>query len=862
MSFFDDVLEEGKKALGLQKSPSQNTGITPATPWSAFNNEEVFFRRKDIKGENWNKFFPYRLMVIDVNESSKGGYKPVSTGLQVRQDITTQTIEGRTTVTVQPMGNTWVYTFPISPSKLTIVNPFAIRTTSTLQGVLEEHNGTKFKTINISGTTGVWPNRPSLNKAAEPSSSIAASLFSSSFSALSNVASSVNRLKNIAGGNHPASTPKAPKPENALLEQTGYYQAQLLEQFLEQYTIAKKDPANKSWRLVFDIPKKNESYIVTPLMYVSDQNKEKPIEWLYNIQLKAWKRIDINSPTGSISPTKIQLNANAYQRILGSINEARRLVGNSMNLVKAVRSDFQKPLNALRQSALLVKDTVGLAASVVDLPKQIIGDYESSIKDSFAILGDAGQELVNLLPGGGFQAMQKTTTDNEGLSDKQVLNGALGNERKNFLKSDPANNVFDNPEESFEFFNAIDTGILNLNQAQQDVIDNEFETVRGFTVEDIKDMKTTILDLALGINNRYGAGDETVARIYGNPTPRSRVIPMTVEENEIVAALFEVIQGLDYLTATKELDKGNTQSSLEYVGGLANDSDIAFELSNSKFLVPVPFKLNIEQISLRYLGDANRWMEIATLNNLKSPYIDEDGFSLNLLSNGDGRQFNINSNENLYIGQKINLFSTTVSVFIRKIQNIEKISDTNFLITVDGVDNLDSLKIAENAQIKAFLPGTVNSQNTIYIPSKEAAPADDETFSVPYLTEDALTGLSKIDWLLTDTGDIATDALGDIRLSNGMTNIIQAIRQKIVTKKNSLLRHPDYGLGVSPGISHADVLASEIFKDITDMIQQDPRFSSVDKLVLDIKGPVLSIKMNISLAGNNGLLPIDFKVAI
>jgi hypothetical protein len=181
---------------------------------------------------------------------------------------------------------------------------------------------------------------------------------------------------------------------------------------------------------------------------------------------------------------------------------------------------------------------------------------------------------------------------------------------------------------------------------------------------------------------------------------------------------------------------------------------------------------------------------------------------------------------------------------------------------VDGLDNLSTLKTSENAKMVAFLPGTVNSQNMIYIPSDEVAPDGDDTFSIPYLEEDELSGLSKIDWLLTDTGDLALDATGDFRLANGLTNIIQAIRQKIVTKKGALFAHPNYGLGVSPGTSHADILAGDIFDDMRDMIEQDPRFSGIERLILDIKGPVLSIKAEIALIGNRGLLPINFEVDI
>ena len=297
---------------------------------------------------------------------------------------------------------------------------------------------------------------------------------------------------------------------------------------------------------------------------------------------------------------------------------------------------------------------------------------------------------------------------------------------------------------------------------------------------------------------------------------------------------------------------------------MADEAGIDFDAeSPSKFLVPVPFGLSIEELSARYLGDPDKWIEIVTINKLRSPYIDEDGFELNLLSNAEGRQFNIDDFENkLFIGQKIILKSDTTPSFSRKITSVEKISDNNFLVNVDGLANLDNLTIVNNARIQGFLPGTVNSQNQIYIPSSRPAQEDDRVFEISHLDEQNLTKVSKVDFLLTENFDIALNSLGDFRLSNGLTNLVQALKLKIRTRKGSLLRHLDFGLGLNHGISVADIESGDLVSVLNQMVQADPRFSSISKVSFRLAGSTLAIDMVINVANSTGIVPITFDIRV
>lgn len=871
----DQAVQSVKSAAGIVTTIQNNSSsYNTALPWQSRSvngqNSNVidskFFHYIQIDPTRWDQLFPYRLIVIDSTTnttvaSSSGGYSGTTGGIAntslLNISVSTGTSSALVTFT---NSSAWIFQLPITPQQLVINEQFAIQTSATLRGILEEHSGSRFKLINAQGTMGVWPYRSSVTK---PSGTpgIIQSVFGGTIAALGSVVGQVSQVINTATTGSPANKPASLRPETSQFGQTstGYYQALKLQQFLEQYVEAKRNPANASWRLVFDIPKQNQSYVVTPVSYDWVQSATKPTEITYRFQLKAWRRIDLNQTTSPTSPNNQPISPGILQRVLNTINEAQQVLSASLNLIGSVRSDVDTPLNVLRQTVLFVKGLAGVVNTAADLPSQIASDYSSAIASAITTLSSS--ILTNVSDPGvtaSVKAIVTQSAQSEGLSMSAVSSGQLGSTAATYQSLNPVQNIFSNPYANFLLFDQVPLNSLSLSNAQSAVIQTIINQASETTIAQLKSYRATILQLALQLSNSFGTGSAYYNQIFQLPPPTPGFIPITIDQYEILASLYETMACYDILTASTQVDDQAIATSMEYVAGLADTAGIAFTIPTSKILVPVPFGLTIEAISARYLGDPDSWIEIATLNGLRDPYIDENGFQLPLLSNAIARQVVIGDADDLFVGQTIILNAIGQLPSPRTILSIEQLSTTNFLLTLDGLPNLDNYTTAANAYVQSYLPGTVNSQQKIYIPSNQPVPDVSNIIPPSSTSSDPLTGLSKVDWLLTDSGDIAVNNYGDFRYSSGITNIIQALRIKFGSQANTILTHPNFGLNVRVGSISSEVQLQELYNSINNMIAQDPRFQGVSNLQITLNGPTLGINLGVTLPNQSGVFPVSF----
>ena len=113
--------------LGVNTS----TEIAPIPPYTPPYPNDDSRKIYEVKSERWSKNANYSFVVADSYE----GYGFV-------YDIT-------------PVSGWREFVLPINPQAISVSVPFAISLIPTTRGILEEHNGTVFRNISISGTTGV-----------------------------------------------------------------------------------------------------------------------------------------------------------------------------------------------------------------------------------------------------------------------------------------------------------------------------------------------------------------------------------------------------------------------------------------------------------------------------------------------------------------------------------------------------------------------------------------------------------------------------------------------------------------------------------------------------------------------------------
>jgi len=571
-----------------------------------------------------------------------------------------------------------------------------------------------------------------------------------------------------------------------------------------------------------------------------------------------------------------------------------------MAMGNAIRADFAKLVNMVREVILIAKDIAGIAKSIIDLPGDLIraikGPIMAAIEEvkgawaevaasihNFPIdmrklgleatnAGISADGLATVADAGSVRSAGLTSTGTAGATagtdgTNAARPGAGAGSTAPKVNASPLiDTILNDPVIGGPLLAVTNLDQLTLPINLQIKIQEEVNRVRNYTRQNFTEMKEFAQSFSRDSAVAFGLGDATTDATLGY---YSAVYPSgnrkpTRKEFDLLNALRSFVRVLDDLTVFEVKGDNAINESFNFIGKLAPGANIAFNISKSKRAVPVIYEKTIEEMAQFYLGDSNRATEIVILNGLAAPFIDETGTDATLLSNATGNSLNISDGSALYIGQKIILSSTVVVPFSRAILDIRKLSPSHYLISVDGAADLSRLKLTNSAKITYFQRGTVNSNNTIFIPSNlDISQVPDRMRPLPYYFQD-VDGLAKftgVDIALGSNNDIVMSKNGDLALAGGLANLQQALKIKFITPRGSLIRHQGFGCGITPGTSQADTSAGEVKDQAEATISADSRFSEIQFLQIAINGPVLSINGSVGVNSSNAVLPFSLAVS-
>lgn len=785
-----------------------------------------------IDGTRWDKCYPYQLMVLE--RDAAGGYT---------------------------QKNGWVYTLPCPPESLSFGMPFAMKADVTLDGVVEEDNGAPVRYISISGTFGTNPARASVGS----SINFADSIFAGSIGAAADLSLAIANLGSVSQQQNPAFVHSEIdySDDGDLSRTTGFYQWRLFAMFMEAYAELKKKAEGRRCRLAFAIWKDESVYVVTPQSFNMERSVGPgPLSYNYSFSMKATGRVVISGVANTLKKPPLGF----LKSLLLAVNGARRILIAAQRLPMALANDIKAlGIEPLRQLTFFLKDALNFPLTFADTADAFVNDAKWAIVDALNTVNSGRRiqkAIVDRYVQTGSNAKEAWSMIAAAAGERQDTDD---NTKAKTSASHPAKSLFDDPRNIFDLLDAVNVGDIPISVKLASRLQEARNQARKTLVSDLQDIANRLRLLSELFARAVGASNKTYDDTYGVTHPATRgqaLTEPTDEDYDAMYAINDVIINLQSVIASKTDENNRLLNALDYIAGLAQRSGTAFTVPVSKFAVPFPYGSTLESLALTYLGDPNRWMEIAALNGLHEPYVDEEGFDQFLQVNGDGNVVMVADATQYFVGQAVWISSRAAVRTSRHITKIVHLSPTQHAITVDGASNLSQYSTLAGAVIHAFIPNTVNSQMILYIPSSTPPGASDfKTNAIPGANEyDPLIAVGGVDFLLDSSNNLVIGPDGSDRWAVGLTNIVQQVRLAFDTPLGALLDHPNFGNPIKVGMSVADLDPGTAAQYIESMFADNPSFSGVSAVQLRIQGPGAKIGVALNIAGTSQVIPVSVEL--
>jgi hypothetical protein len=410
------------------------------------------------------------------------------------------------------------------------------------------------------------------------------------------------------------------------------------------------------------------------------------------------------------------------------------------------------------------------------------------------------------------------------------------------------------------FLYLITTKEIKPNKDEIDYINREVTRIKAFDISNFRSMVSFLKSQHNLTCDYIGLGDSDAAALRGEtvaPIKRSS----TVDDLNTLEDSLELERFIEGIIVHFKNTKGIPPNLLTFANkNLAVGSTAVIDDAYKSY-VAIPFEKSLSEMAYKYLGSPERWFELVTVNNLKSPYVDLHGEKQYFISSGSGSSITISDlrKEWVTLNTAIKIGSIKQKEQSRLVEKINDNKDGTLTVFLSGEKNLAAWKTEEKAYARIYYPNTVSEDSMIYIPfnvvsplTRVATPSSDELRRVSQQILSFGVDVQRDE----RTGDLIIDSTGDFKKCYGAANLRQTIHQVLSTIKSENQWHGAYGIPVNIGESWLNTMteAQAVSLAIQKAVLNDKRIKTC--AVSDLKTHGNSVAISLITTIEDSLVPI------
>lgn len=288
---------------------------------------------------------------------------------------------------------------------------------------------------------------------------------------------------------------------------------------------------------------------------------------------------------------------------------------------------------------------------------------------------------------------------------------------------------------------------------------------------------------------------------------------------------------------------------------------------------------SLPHIANKYYGDPTRWLEIVNYNKLDYPYIVQNDTELDSITKASGyltlkrSQFtsSLTLPKNTIFHTKSKPESPREKVYLSKEEIIIPAGQESCKLFVTSAEkgtfgNTSSYSVTsvKNDDLKIYFSDIYNEKpfnngktlnlkkvgQKILIPLTEGQ--ENEYSSLSY--QEYLTKLGQSDLSIGLDGELEIDSSGDLNSLQGLDNIKDAIKRRLITSKGELSRHQEYGTNVDNLVGKSYSYVNKLIGlYIVESLQYEDRIDESEILSYEQVGENLFIDVSLKFLNDSSV---------